>query len=79
MVLGDSRTGTSTLLGCMDVDNDGWWTSDPGEPSGWYDGPDMGSEPDLVSITGSANLYGLDFELFDPVVTFGIFLPLVLH
>lgn len=71
--------GDFYIGGFMDVDDDGGGPPDPGEPSGWYDGPDVGSEPDLVSIAGGANLYGLDFELFDPVVTFGIFLPLVLH
>ncbi|HPR35442.1 MAG TPA: hypothetical protein PKY64_07190 [Anaerolineaceae bacterium] len=64
----------------LDVDDDGGGPPDPWEPSGWYDGPDADSEPDLVSIAGGANLYGLDFELFDPVVeSFSIFLPLTLR
>jgi alpha-tubulin suppressor-like RCC1 family protein len=63
----------------MDVDDDGGGPPDPWEPSGWYDGPDAGSEPDLVSIAAGANLYELDFELFDPVVSFSIFLPLTLR
>ena len=63
----------------MDVDDDGGGPPDPWEPSGWYDGPDADSEPDLVSIVDGANLYELDFELFDTVVNFSVFLPLTLH
>lgn len=63
----------------MDIDEDGGGPPDSWEPIGWYDGPDAGSEPDLVSIESGVNLYELNFELFDPAVSFGIYLPLILH
>jgi hypothetical protein len=63
----------------MDVDEDGGGPPDAWEPSGWYDGPDADSEPDLVTISSGANLYDLDFELFDPVVSFSVFLPITLR
>ena len=63
----------------MDVDNDGGGPPDPWEPIGWYDGPDAGSEPDLVSIVDGANFYDLNFELFDPAVNISVYLPLLLR
>ena len=76
---GGLEDGSFYIGAFMDVDDDGGGPPDPWEPSGWYDGPDAGSEPDLVSITGGANLYELDFELLDPVVSFSVYLPLTLH
>lgn len=71
--------GQFYIGGFMDIDEDGGGPPDPWEPIGWYDGPDAGSEPDLVSIESGVNLYELNFELFDPAVSFGIYLPLILH
>ena len=63
----------------LDVDNDGGGPPDAWEPSGWYDGPDAGDEPDLVSIVNGANLFGYDITLLDPGVSFSVYLPLTLR
>lgn len=71
--------GDYYIGGFMDVDDDGGGPPDPGEPSGWYDGEDADKEPDLVSIVDGANLYDLNFELFDPPDSYEIYLPMILR
>jgi uncharacterized repeat protein (TIGR02543 family) len=64
--LGSLPDGDYYLSAFLDVDDSGSWPPGATEPIGWYDANADGN-PDLVTITGGANLSGYDIELLDPV------------
>jgi len=65
--LGSLPDGDYYISAFLDVDDSGSWPPGSTEPIGWYD-VDADGNPDPVTITSGAALYGYDIELLDPVV-----------